>query len=178
MKTERKYYGQVGAFTIYIDQTLPKGTMITEGECLILPNDQAAATLVREFRQQFQEIGYEMRTKKRQYDQLAAIAADLMAKKEPENDFQRVAREIGELVTQKNKAYGDAFGKSGDFLKLLYPNGLKPEQYNDALSLVRMFDKMMRVATRKDAFGESPWRDMNGYTLLSVVRDELLKGGA
>lgn len=34
------------------------------------------------------------------------------------------------------------------------------------LAIVRVFDKMMRIATDKDAFGEDPWRDIAGYAIL------------
>jgi hypothetical protein len=90
-----------------------------------------------------------------------------------ESTFDRIGREIGALVTEKNKAYGDSFMKSGEYLKLLYPNGIKPEQYRDALGLIRDFDKSMRIATRKDAFCESPWRDKAGYAILGVAGDEV-----
>ena len=34
-----------------------------------------------------------------------------------------------------------------------------------------MIDKLFRIATRKDAFGESPYRDIAGYALLGLVSD-------
>jgi len=77
-----------------------------------------------------------------------------------------------DLVVEKNKAYGDSFSKAGDILKILYPEGVGPEQYQDLLTMIRVIDKQFRIATRKDAFGESPWRDINGYSLLAVERDE------
>lgn len=83
-------------------------------------------------------------------------------------DFVAIAKEIGELVTEKNRAYGDSFSGSGDFLRLLYPNGVQPEQYTDMLLLVRMYDKMKRIATHKDAFGENPFQDLTGYGILGV----------
>lgn len=93
-----------------------------------------------------------------------------------EVDFERVGKEVGRLVTEKNQAYGDSFAKSGEFLKLLYPDGIKPEQYSDMLCLVRIFDKQKRIATKKDAFGESPYRDIVGYGILGTVMDEIRKG--
>jgi len=75
------------------------------------------------------------------------------------------------MVNEKNAAYGDSFAKCGEFLKLLYPNGIQPDQYTDALCLVRIFDKQMRIATMKNAFGESPYRDIVGYGLLGVAKD-------
>lgn len=86
--------------------------------------------------------------------------------------YNEVAKEIGELVTEKNKAYGDSFSQAQDFLKLLYPKGIPVESYGDMLCIVRMFDKLKRIATKKDAFGESPYRDIAGYALLGVLKDE------
>lgn len=86
--------------------------------------------------------------------------------------YEDRAREVGALVDRKNAAYGSAFDKGGDFLRLLYPDGIKPEQYADMLALVRVFDKLMRIATDRDALGESPWQDVAGYALLSLVRVE------
>jgi hypothetical protein len=87
-------------------------------------------------------------------------------------NFQQIAAEIGALVTEKNAAYGSAFEKSGAFLRLLYPGGIEPEQFDDALLLVRIFDKQMRIATAKDALGESPFRDIAGYGILGAWKDE------
>lgn len=83
-----------------------------------------------------------------------------------------MGRVLGELTQMKNGAYGDSFEKSGQVLELLYPNGIRPEQYRDALAIVRVVDKLFRIATRKDAFGESPWKDIAGYGILGAVSDE------
>jgi hypothetical protein len=85
-----------------------------------------------------------------------------------DNDFIEIGQYVGEIVTAKNRAYGDSFAKSGAFLRLLYPNGIAPNQYDDALALVRVFDKQMRIATANDPGGENPWMDIMGYALLSV----------
>jgi len=87
-------------------------------------------------------------------------------------NFLSVACEIGLLVREKNAAYGSSFAKCGDFLKLLYPDGMKPEQYGDALMLVRIFDKQMRIATAKDALGENPYRDIAGYGILGATGEK------
>jgi len=91
--------------------------------------------------------------------------------------YEQLGREVGALVDEKQRAYGNSFGKAGDFLKLLYPTGLRPEQYGDALALVRIFDKCMRIATDKDALGESPFRDIAGYGLLGEMETLKKRGG-
>jgi hypothetical protein len=88
------------------------------------------------------------------------------------DSYEELAQRVGALVDKKNKAYGNSFDDCGEFLKLLYPNGIQPEQYNDALCLVRIFDKMKRIATDRDALGESPYQDITGYGLLGLRRVE------
>jgi len=85
--------------------------------------------------------------------------------------YKEMAEQIGELVDLKNAVYGNSFGKGGEFLKLLYPNGIPPESFDDMLCVVRIFDKLMRIATKKNALGESPYRDICGYGLLGLCKD-------
>ena len=89
-----------------------------------------------------------------------------------EKNFIDIANEIGELVQEKNKAYGDSFAKSQQIVKILYPDGVRSAQYMDMLAITRVIDKLFRIATKKDAFGESPWRDICGYAILGIANDE------
>lgn len=91
--------------------------------------------------------------------------------------FEQIGLSIGSLVTEKNAAYGNSFNTAGEALKLLYPDGIQPDQYSDMLALVRIWDKMMRLATDKDAFGEDPFMDIGGYAVLGVERREKQNGG-
>lgn len=85
--------------------------------------------------------------------------------------FAELASSVANLVTTKEKAYGSAFDKAGDFLKVLYPEGVKPEQYKDMLCTVRMFDKLMRIATSYEGTEEKKidaYSDLMGYSLLGL----------
>lgn len=86
--------------------------------------------------------------------------------------YEKLGAEIGRLVEQKQRAYGDAFGKTGEVMRILYPEGIPPEKLDDALAVIRILDKLFRIATDRDALGESPWRDIAGYALLGVARAE------
>ena len=94
-----------------------------------------------------------------------------MSKQKAPN-FAKIGEQIGALVTEKQAAYGDSFGKSGEIMRLLYPNGIPPQQLDDALCVVRIIDKLSRIATDRDALGESPYRDIAGYALLGAARVE------
>lgn len=82
--------------------------------------------------------------------------------------YQELGRRIGALVEEKQKAYGDSFGRSGEIMKVLYPDGIKVEDYGDALAVIRIVDKLFRIATDKDALGESPFMDIAGYGILGA----------
>jgi len=89
-----------------------------------------------------------------------------------------IAAIIAATVERKQAAYGDSFGKAGAIMAILYPAGVPVERLDDALAVVRVIDKLFRIATDRDALGESPWRDIAGYALLAVRRVEQDKGWA
>ncbi len=93
-----------------------------------------------------------------------------MSKDKP-NTYEDIGNQVGKLVAEKNEAYGDSFGKASRILTVLYPYGIRPAQYLDALAVVRVIDKLFRLANRKDAFGESPWEDICGYAVLGIAND-------
>ena len=86
-------------------------------------------------------------------------------------DYESLGRSVGELVAEKQKAYGDSFSKSHKILKVLYPDGIQQDQYMDVLTICRVVDKLFRLATDPTYGDESPWRDICGYSLLSMGKD-------
>lgn len=83
-----------------------------------------------------------------------------------------IAERVASLVQEKNAAYGNSFEDSTAIMKLLYPSGVRPDQVQDFLAIIRCMDKFKRIATKKDAFGENPWQDINGYSLLALEQAE------
>lgn len=83
-------------------------------------------------------------------------------------DYEKLGRDIGRLIVEKQKAYGDSFHKSGKVMEQLFPKGIPPESYVDALAIVRIIDKLFRLATDPNWGGESPWGDIAGYSLLRL----------
>lgn len=87
--------------------------------------------------------------------------------------YQDIANEIGALVAAKNEAYGNSFERSGEILSVLFPNGVTPDRYTDLLCIVRVLDKLFRVAASPiDPMGESPWRDVAGYGILGAANTD------
>lgn len=82
--------------------------------------------------------------------------------------LQELGTEVGALVTEKNAAYGNSFELSKNIIHILFPNGVPKEKYQDLLTITRVIDKLFRIATRKDAFGENPWKDIAGYAVLAM----------
>lgn len=86
-------------------------------------------------------------------------------------NYVETGKQIGELVQVKNEMYGDAFNKSGEFLEILYPDGIRPDQYKDMLAVVRIFDKLMRIANGNQG-NENAFMDIAGYGILKSIEDK------
>jgi hypothetical protein len=90
-----------------------------------------------------------------------------------EATVKRLAAELSALVAEKNAAYGNSFEVTAKMLRHYFPDGIRPDQYEDALGITRLSDKIMRIATDKDAFGENPWKDIAGYGLVQITLEAM-----
>lgn len=91
-------------------------------------------------------------------------------------ECEAIARELGAMTDQKDKAYGKSFDRCGLILEQLFPDGVKLRDYPKLLAMTRVVDKLFRIATDEFAFGEEPWKDIAGYALL-MVRAQRAKQG-
>jgi len=89
--------------------------------------------------------------------------------------YEEIGAKVGKLVDEKQAAYGDSFGHAHKVLEILYPDGIETRQYTDMLTVVRILDKLFRIANQKDAFGESPYMDIAGYGLLGTAMSRVEK---
>ena len=92
------------------------------------------------------------------------------------NLYRQLGVRIGELVASKQIQYGDSARRAGDIMAILWPAGIPAHAYHDALLVVRVLDKLSRIAQRgpdgQDLGGESPWMDLCGYALLGWQKDD------
>lgn len=77
---------------------------------------------------------------------------------------------IAEMLGDKRDSYGDNLIVSGQFLKLLYPTGIPLNAYAEVLVIIRLIDKLMRIANQHSnpelwTEQESPWLDVAGYAI-------------
>lgn len=86
--------------------------------------------------------------------------------------LRRVGVDVTKNTIDKNRKYGDAARTVADLVAVLYPDGIQPCQYSNALLLIRLLDKVVRVSSytpeRLAADDESPWVDIAGYGLLGA----------
>lgn len=85
------------------------------------------------------------------------------------SDYHTIAQEIADLLEVKQAMYGNSVGTAPKILALLYPDGVRVDQYPDMLTIVRMLDKLKRVATANADDPEEPWKDLCGYPLLRLA---------
>lgn len=79
-------------------------------------------------------------------------------------------KKLRKLISEKNAAYGDSIGSSEKIFHMYYPKGISPKQYGDILLVVRILDKLSRIATNKTAFNEEPWSDIVGYGIRGCIK--------
>ncbi len=79
------------------------------------------------------------------------------------------AEQLGEVVDLKNVRYGNSVERSADILRVLYPAGVPISAYRDMLLVVRIIDKLGRIANgaRQDSYS-----DIAGYGILGAINNE------
>jgi hypothetical protein len=91
-----------------------------------------------------------------------------MAKK----SFEDISLEISQTLEKKNKAYGNSFNKTTEHLKLLFPDGVVDDQYQHLMYIVRILDKIGRIANSSLLPPEEgvldAYKDIQGYTTLML----------
>ncbi len=91
-----------------------------------------------------------------------------------ENSVRSIAYDVAVIVEEKNREYGSAFKKVSHILSILFPNGIPQKKYHDVAILVRVLDKVCRIANanevgvRKDA-----WLDICGYALICLSEGDM-----
>ena len=95
--------------------------------------------------------------------------------------FKDIASETAEILEIKNRAYGNSFNKTTEFLKLLFPDGVVDDQYCHLMYIIRVLDKIGRIANSSLLPPEEgvvdAYKDINGYTtlMLKMLYDDMEK---
>lgn len=98
-----------------------------------------------------------------------------------EKSFKDIAVETAEILEIKNRAYGNSFNKTSEFLKLLFPDGVVDDQYCHLMYIIRVLDKIGRIANSSLLPPEEgiidAYKDINGYTtlMLKMLYDSIEK---
>ncbi len=84
----------------------------------------------------------------------------------PEGQYEKIGGYIGGLVDSQSRAFMESFRRAADILRILYPIGIKPVQYEEFLAQERVIDQQFQIAAQKTGAGENPWQHIAGYALL------------
>ncbi len=75
------------------------------------------------------------------------------------------------LLSNKNRQYNNSHEKTIYILKIMYDNGININQYKDLLYIVRILDKLNRIANIKDNKEKlNEWIDIIGYSTLIATK--------
>ena len=83
-----------------------------------------------------------------------------------ELELESISRDVVGVVKEKNREYGSAFQKVSEILTILFPNGIPTNKYHDVAILIRVLDKVCRIASANDKdVKKDAWLDLTGYGL-------------
>jgi len=84
--------------------------------------------------------------------------------------FHEIAADLADLLARKREAYGNNLSAAPVILEQLYPDGVKVSEYQTLLLIVRILDKLSRLANGggRFALGEDAWKDIAGYALCAL----------
>lgn len=89
---------------------------------------------------------------------------------ETEGDYEKLAVKIGRITDEKSLLYGDSAQRAEAIMKVLYPDGVPVSAFKNALLVVRIADKLCRIATAAEGDNEDAWKDIAGYGLIGSKR--------
>ena len=128
-----------------------------------------------EFEDEDNSDGVATQSTKKDFDKVVKEAID-------EDRHGKIAKDVASLVSEKQKAYGNSVDKVERVIEILmeqYDNGdgtytIPKELIPHLLYQVRILDKQNRVFTNPqgDLMDESPYKDILGYALLMLAKQE------
>ncbi len=83
-------------------------------------------------------------------------------------DFLGLGEEIGRMLADKNRKYGDSYARMAHVLPMFYPDGVPGDHLLDAIFILRIIDKLMRIASAQGDDEEDPVKDIAGYAVLRM----------
>lgn len=88
--------------------------------------------------------------------------------------FHEIAVLQADLLEKKDRAYGSSFNKTADHLKILFPDGIVDDQYQHLMFIIRVLDKLTRIANSSLLPPEEgcldAYLDINGYSILGIKK--------
>ncbi len=85
----------------------------------------------------------------------------------------KTCADLGPFLVAKNEAYGDASRRIVSVLQSFYPDGIPHGQIQNCYYMIQILNKLSRIAENNDPFGEDPWLDCAGYSILAHSKVEI-----
>jgi hypothetical protein len=89
-------------------------------------------------------------------------------KKDTEYSFHSLGEELADMLDNKNRQYGDSYARMAHVLPMFYPDGVPGDRLLDAVFILRIIDKLMRIASAQGDDVEDPVKDIAGYAILRM----------
>lgn len=84
-----------------------------------------------------------------------------------EANFENVAKQIVDSVKAAERETGNCFTKSTEVIRILFPAGIPPGKEQEVASMLRIIDKMFRIANNPGSTA-TEWQVLSAYALNAV----------
>jgi len=82
--------------------------------------------------------------------------------------LHRFIFEAGRDIADKASDFADSFTTAPQALRLLYPDGVKPDQLEDTATLIRIWDSMSKIAHCDDQKRDETYKEIFSFAVLRV----------
>jgi hypothetical protein len=64
--------------------------------------------------------------------------------------FKEKALEVAEMLERKSEEYDAPYDSDNEFLKIMYPDGVPPNQYSNMVLCLRLYDTLKKLTKTGD----------------------------
>ena len=80
--------------------------------------------------------------------------------------YEEIGGFVGLMTDRKNAALHNVLNRSGEMIRILYPHGIRTDQYGDFLILNRIIDNMCQIPSGGPALAQEAWLEIACFALM------------
>jgi len=90
--------------------------------------------------------------------------------------YERIGDDVKRIVQRLEDHHGHSLGQTKEVLKLIYPRGIAPDQFGDAVQMVRVLDELFVIGNMEgvhDSERADMWKELIAKVFTSLGSDTI-----